>query len=716
MAEANVNTVLGNFNQQTFKNPKDGVTTKFFMKGKKYFVNTRGPDGTLADYEILYTFGVEPLQQYLIQFPNGRLQCLAVAWNNVKKEWYHIFSNLNIDHKEWLHWSRGGANWNSMCADCHSTNLKKNYDPKTKKYATTFSEINVGCRSCHGESEEHVKWAMQKKTRSTNTITDLGLLSKDIQTILERKATSSELIDTCARCHSRRSQITEEYKLGDAFMDHYLPELMQKNTYHGDGQILDEVYVYGSFLQSKMYHKGVSCTHCHDAHSTKTKFEGNMLCTQCHSKKDYDTHQHHHHREKSKGAMCIECHMPGKHYMGIDFRRDHSFRIPRPDQSIKYGTPNACNQCHDDKSANWAKRSIEQWFGKKRKPHYSDLSLKVTQQKAFSKKELIQFILNKEQPSFIRASMLSYLNLTSPKDDDTLSTFSKCLNDSDKLMRYGATLAMEQWPSELRKKLISPLLKDPLRALRIQAVSLLVDVNRNSFSKLMHENYSKAEKEYLTNLKVNSDFPSGMMNLGNHYLKLASAETIKSNSGNKKLSQKQLRERTQTYEQKAIDAFLETLKIDNQFSAARMNLSRLYNLYGKNQEAKAMLEKVVEQEPNFWGAWYNYGLLLNELKEYKKSNTALEKAAKLCEGNPNVFYNWAISCQSLGLKRNTEKAYSEGLRHTPNDIRLLNGYIIFFLQHSDHRRAKEYSERLIRILPNNENFQKRHAWIRNQSR
>ncbi len=107
--------------------------------------------------------------------------------------------------------------------------------------------------------------------------------------------------------------------------------------YHADGQQRDEVYNWGSFLQSKMYASGVTCSDCHDPHSGKLRAEGNALCAACHLPSKYDAAAHHHHKPGSAGAACVACHMPTTTYMVVDPRHDHSLRVPRPDLSVKFG-------------------------------------------------------------------------------------------------------------------------------------------------------------------------------------------------------------------------------------------------------------------------------------------------------------------------------------------------------------------------------------------
>jgi hypothetical protein len=311
-------SVLGNFNGEKFTS--QGVTSHFYKKEGSFYVNTEGPDGNNHDYKIVYTFGFTPLQQYIVKFPDGRFQCLRTAWDSVKNKWFDLYPDFKVVHSEWLHWSRGGLNWNTMCSDCHSTNVRKNYDFETDTFDTKYAIINVNCEACHGPGKDHVEDVKRLGDKYASTCT-MDMTSY---------TTPKELVDQCARCHMRREQFSEAFNFEGTMLDHYSPQLIEEPTYYPDGQILDEDYVYGSFVQSKMYKNNVACNNCHDSHSLKLKFEGNTLCAQCHLPQNFNTPKHHFHEMGTDGAKCINCHMPGKYYMGNDFRRDHSFRVPRP--------------------------------------------------------------------------------------------------------------------------------------------------------------------------------------------------------------------------------------------------------------------------------------------------------------------------------------------------------------------------------------------------
>ena len=422
MAEADAESVKGEFNT-TFTS--QGVTNKFYRKNDKFYVNTEGPDGGYHDYEVVYTFGAAPLQQYLVKFPNGRLQCLRTAWNTQKNKWFDLYPDYKIDPDEWLHWSGGALNWNTMCSDCHSTNVQKNFNEEKGSFNTTFSLINVSCEACHGPGKKHVEIVSSPAFDSSG-------YNPGEHLYLTSALTSHDQIDQCARCHSRRAQFTEAYNHQGVFMDHYVPEVLRDNLYYPDGQIQDEVYEYGSFLQSKMYQKNVKCSDCHNPHSLKLKAAGNNLCGQCHARNVYDSPKHHFHSMNTESAQCINCHMPGRYYMGNDFRRDHSFRVPRPDLSVKYDTRNACNQCHTDKSTEWAAKAVVRWYGTDRKFHFSEVLALGSTRSEEAVAPLISLSNDITQPAIARATAVWYLDqIISP---EAVEAIIKSLESKDNIV------------------------------------------------------------------------------------------------------------------------------------------------------------------------------------------------------------------------------------------------------------------------------------------
>jgi hypothetical protein len=383
MQQAIAETVFGDFDEASVT--YHGVTSRFFRRDGRFFVNTDGPDGNLADFAIAYTFGVFPLQQYLVEFPDGRLQALPIAWDARPKDaggqrWFHLYPDEPIRHGDALHWSGINQNWNFMCAECHSTDVHKNYDAASNRFHTTCSEIDVSCESCHGPGSRHVDWAKNRHdgSRAGREIEP----SKDLAVLFHERAgvtwsidnESGEVrrsvlprerpeVETCGRCHARRAELAEDWSPGRPLSDTHMVALLERGLYHADGQIDGEVYEYGSFRQSKMFAKGVTCSDCHEPHSLARRASGDELCQRCHNAPAYATRQHSHHAAVSPPLACTSCHMPARTYMSVDVRHDHSFRVPRPDLSVALGTPNACNDCHRNQSAEWASAAVERWYG-----------------------------------------------------------------------------------------------------------------------------------------------------------------------------------------------------------------------------------------------------------------------------------------------------------------------------------------------------------------
>ena len=322
MAEASEETVLGDFADAELT--AHGVTSSFFRKDGGWYVRTDGPDGELHDYRIAYTFGWYPLQQYLIEFPRGHFQSLGLAWDSRPREqggqrWFHLYPNEEgMGHGHPLHWTGRDQTWNYQCAECHSTELRKHYDLETDTYATTWAEIDVACEACHGPGAKHVEqakavaagdaaaWDADKGLAVDLADRDGGTWSIDPETGVPRRSvprTDRTKIELCARCHSRRGQIHDHYEHGKPLGNTHQLALLDEGLYHPDGQILDEVYVYGSFIQSKMYRAGVTCSDCHDAHSLKLKLDGDLVCAQCHAVERYAAEAHHHHQPGTPGRL-----------------------------------------------------------------------------------------------------------------------------------------------------------------------------------------------------------------------------------------------------------------------------------------------------------------------------------------------------------------------------------------------------------------------------
>ena len=669
-------TVRGDFNNSQFSNY--GVTSRFFKKDDKFFVNTEKSDGGLADFEIKYTFGIRPLQQYLVEFPGGRLQTLGTAWDTNKRNWFHIYANERIKPDDPLHWTRLYQNWNLMCADCHSTNLKKNYDPQTETYKTTWDVINVSCQSCHGPGSAHVEWARRHEPRTSNKSEAIGLV------VNLKSGKPQDQVTACLPCHSRRTRLTADDWAGRPFLDTFLPALLDPALYHADGQILEEDYEYGSFLQTKMYNDGVRCVDCHNPHTLKLKAEGNALCVQCHSEradrrfpklvpKVYDTPAHHFHKENSPGALCVNCHMPSKNYMVVDPRRDHSFRIPRPDLSVKIGTPNACNSCHKEKTPQWAADAVAKWYGPNRRQesHYGEVIAAARAGKPEAASQLIALARDANMPAIVRATALKLLRSYGPEADQPLIDATK---DTDPLVRVTAVDGLDRLTPDQKLAVVTPLVRDPIRAVRIQAARVLAGGPIERLEPARRKEFESALAEYKQAQIYNADMPSGNLNL-------ALVET----------SLKEF--------DSAVEHYKTAIRLDPEFLPARVNLGNLYNQLGRNADAERVFREAVERAPDNGDLHYSLGLLLAEEQRLNESAEELGKAATLMPDRPRVQYNYALALQQSGKMKEAEAVLLKAYQLNSQDPDVVNALVLFYGKQEKWDQALPYAQALVRLTP-----------------
>ena len=670
-------TVLGDFNNARFEHL--GVVSRFYRRDGRFFVHTQGPDGKMGEFEITYTFGWYPLQQYLVPFPGGRLQCLPIAWDVNKKKWYHLPPEGPVDPTDWLYWTNAGQNWNGMCAECHSTNLKKDYDLETDTYQTTWSDIDVGCEACHGPGSRHVEWAQMP---------DMARPKVDNYELVVRTSgiNSRKLVELCAPCHSRRTALGDYTHAEPDFLDSLLPSLLTENLYFADGQILEEDYVYGSFTQSKMYHRDVRCNDCHDVHNIKLVKKGNDLCFQCHRADEYDTKAHHFHKKKGEkgepirslkgevlfdvgtGAECVQCHMPGRTYMGIDYRPDHSLRVPRPDLSITIGTPDACKRCHIDKTSQWSDKTITKWYGPGRKQHYGTIIDAGRKRLPHVRKDLIRLAGDPLYPVIVRATAISLL--TAYPGEDTSQTIKLALMNDEALIRRTAVESIAPKNQKETTELIAPLLYDPVKAVRIEAARRLAEDPAKSLNPDQEKVFKAVLEEFVASMKFSADFAFGRYNLGNLYVAMNQPED-------------------------AIRNYLAAIKIDSLFYPAKVNLAMFYNRKGENGKAEVLLREVIQEHPEMHEIAYSLGLLLAEMKKYDQAAIYLEKAAMGMPDHARAHYNLGLLFQYLQRDNKAEQALLRALEIDPNSMEYLYALADFYLKRGKFQKAKDIALQMV---------------------
>ncbi len=669
MMPANDSTVAGDFNDR--KLMANGVSSRFYKKDGKFYINTEGEDGNNQDFEIKYTFGYYPLQQYLVEFPGGRMQATRASWDVKNKKWFYQFAGQKIPAHNWLHWTGNSANWNTMCASCHSTNLQKNYSADSDVYHTTYSTINVSCETCHGAGKLHIDYINGEDYKGGKKVTGSYLL-------LPKKGGQIAEINACAVCHARRSELSPNAIPGAPLLDNYIPEIPTTDHFYADGQANDEDYNYTSFAESKMFRQGVRCSNCHEPHLAKLKFTGNALCTQCHAS-TFDSYAHSFHNIGTPGSECKNCHMPGKIYMGNDYRYDHTFRVPRPDLSVRYGTPNACNNCHQDKSPQWAADAVIKRYGPVRKYHFAEDLIPGSELRMNSEAHLIKLLKDTSVPDIIKAASANYLG--NIHTGNSLDALLGCLNMPDADIRYRALISLAAFPAEKWIYAAAPLLQDSIRAVRIAAAELYLPLPSNQVPPDYYNAFIKAKSELESYTLYQSDFAIGNVMIGDYYIK-------QNNYAN------------------AVKYYRRGLKKDSLMNYARLNLSVAYNLSGQNNEALQVLKDAVKVDPKNERIYFNLALLYNEMGNPSDAAKFLAKAVELKSLNPRVYYNYGLLLQKEGKNNQAIDIYKKGLQIAPEDASLNYTLALLLLQTGKIEEAKIPASVLKKYFPDNPDYQK----------
>jgi Cytochrome c554 and c-prime/Doubled CXXCH motif (Paired_CXXCH_1) len=573
-------TVLGDFNDAsiTFQ----GVTARFTRQDSDFYVETQGADGEMRDFKVAGVVGVEPLQQYLLETEPGKLQTLDIAWDVPGERWYFVFPDQVRPPDDGLHWTGSYKNFNARCADCHATGFEKNYDPETRSYASTQSEIGVGCEACHGPGKAHQAWAQDPEGYDPALWPGLSPIGLTIDYAAGDAETE---IQQCAACHSRREAFGDGNPTpGTAFNDAYRLALLRPELYEVDGTIVDEVYVYGSFLQSKMYAAGVTCSDCHNPHEAALELDVNATCAQCHSPAgnprfpdlklaEYDDPAHYFHPADSAAASCAACHMTERTYMGVDARSDHNFRIPRPDLSMQTGASNTCVDCHTDRDAAWAAQEIAMRFPDtgQRGPNSSLVFAAARLETGGDNEGLIALAEYTALPGITRASALEMLRNSA--SEAIAARAAPLIMDPDPLVRAAAVALQRRAAPRDRVQRIVGSFEDPVKLVRIAAAREFLDAPVARLPDRIDKAARISTDEWRASLFIKTDFPETNMVIGGMQLVLRNVDG-------------------------AEQAFREAVQLDPQLVRAWVMIARIRVAIDDMGGARMVLDEALAANPN----------------------------------------------------------------------------------------------------------------------
>ncbi|MBY3243517.1 tetratricopeptide repeat protein [Rhizobium laguerreae] len=616
MALADDETVRGDFDNSRFEH--DGVVTTFTRRDGRFFVNTEDADGGEGEFEVKYTFAYEPLQQYLVEIGGGRLQALDIAWDTARRQWFWLGDGTPAKPGSTYHWTGPFYRWNRTCIDCHSTDPQAKFQPQTNEYKSTYVATSIGCQSCHGPGAKHVASARSGNASSSMPNTSLPKVDAGI----------------CFACHARRTRLLDGYQPGKPFLDYFSPALLRPDLYFPDGQILDEVFEYGSFQQSKMARAGVTCLDCHRPHDAGLKAEGNALCTQCHAETRperftdqdpsglFDTPAHTRHQAGSTGVQCVNCHMPERTYMKVDPRRDHSFVIPRPDLSATLGTPNACTTCHVDRTNDWAAEKMDNWYGTqwRKRASIADAFTGAANGDGAAVEALRDLVGDQTQAGIVRGSAIAAMSGTGGAD--ITADIQTAATDADPLVRLGAAEAAGNIPPEQRLDAIGKLLGDQTRAVRVAAANVLAGTPPHLFGD-QQVNFEAAVADLRAYVETNADVAETQSSYG--FFLFARQRTAEAEA-----------------------AFRRAISLDPTLEAMRINLAEFYRATGQNDRSEQTYAEAIGMAPERADLRYGHALSLVRNQALAEAITELAEAVRLDPQNSRYKTTLAVALDSAG--------------------------------------------------------------------
>lgn len=376
--EAKAETVQGDFQRDNTLEYM-GVKARMEKRGPQFFMSFAYPDGKNETYEIKRTIGSRRMEQYTA-IVDGQYYRLPVAYDLTQKRWVSL--NGSFFYPDGGDFKQHLSQWDTNCVFCHNVKAQPNFNFQTRLAKTEVAELGIACGACHGQGAEHADAASSPVTRAVWHSDESGA-TKIINPL---KLDTDRSMMICGHCHGQRTpepqtRIREIMSRGDPFdagldlgefykpihSDTKIGEVSFANRFWPDGSPRLTAYEYQGILGSACFINGkpgnrINCLSCHTMHEGDIKGQitaekrSNQACTQCHAPlADTDAlTAHTRHSAGSEGSSCYSCHMPEVVSGIMAFHKTHNITVPKPALTVEKGVPNACNQCHIDRSVNWA--------------------------------------------------------------------------------------------------------------------------------------------------------------------------------------------------------------------------------------------------------------------------------------------------------------------------------------------------------------------------
>lgn len=604
------------FAAEYLRAPKADITVasnkyRAFIGTGQGWVEERGPAKT-TKLPIKYALGGKNVFYFLTPIERGKMQTLPVAYDVHQKKWFDtVSSGVRHAGERPLDWRDGAYTFNTTCRGCHVSQFSMNYNLEKNEYHTYWAEPGINCETCHGPGEAHIR-VCEKAPK--------GTIPKDLRiTRGGRDFTHDQNNATCSSCHAKAIPLTQSYKPGDRFWDHYDLVTLEHTDYYPDGRDLGENYTYTSWLLSPCVRSGkLDCLHCHTSSGRfRHKKDPNSSCMPCHGERVRFIGSHSHHKADPKAPTCVSCHMPMTSFARIK-RSDHSMLPPTPAATINFYSPNACNGCHKDKDAPWADRQVKEWH---KNDYQAPILLRADLVQAARKQDwsrlpdILAYLNSKDQDEVFTASLIRLLR--NCPDSSKWTAVGIAAASPSPLVRAAVAESLQTIPSGQTAVVLQEALADPLRLVRIRAAQSLARYPRRLLMPEAMDNLQQATLEMLESYAARPDLWSAHYNIGNYYMDLGRPEL-------------------------ALTAYSISLRLEPRAVHSLVNSALAYNQLGQKENAESRLEAALQIEPDNATAHFNLGLLKADLKEPAQAEKHLRLALRHDPQMSQAAYNLGL--------------------------------------------------------------------------
>jgi tetratricopeptide (TPR) repeat protein len=642
------------------------------IKGRRYravvgtgsdHVAEEGPDGT-REYPIVQVLGGKNVCYFLTPLARGHLQVLPVAYDMKRKEWFSTTKSA-VRHfagvtNEELDWTDRAYTFNTSCFSCHVSQLATNYEPGTDSYRTVWAEPGVSCETCHGPAAEHVRvWRAAKP----------GEPPRDSKIISAKSLTPAQRNDMCASCHAKANPLWSSFRPGDRFFDHFDLAALENRDYYPDGRDLGENYTFTSWRMSPCVKAGgIDCVHCHTS-SGRFRFADrpNDACLPCHAERVAKVAEHSHHAPDGEGSRCIACHMPMTEFARMH-RTDHSMRPPSPEASVAFGSPNACNLCHADRTARWAAEKVRAWHGAGsgarllREGHLVAAARKGDWSRL---PDMLAYLSEPDRDEIVTTSLVRLL--VSCPDTSRWPVLRTLAADSSPLVRGAAVAALEDDPGA--REILVAATRDETRLVRVRAAAALAGVDSSTVAPADRAALQAATVELERSLLARPDDFASHYNLGNFQLGRGEAAA-------------------------AAEDYRKAIALRPDYVPGLVNLSMAEARQGRLDAAEEALRRAIEVDPASAAAHFNLGLLLAETDRAGDAKTELGRALELDPHNAAAAYNLAVLVAPESLRQAATLA-GRAAEASPEDPRYAWTEAFYREKSGDVEGAVRVLERLV---------------------